>query len=234
MTYDILATGSSGNAVVINGEILIDCGVPYKTLEKSGYIKGLWLVLLTHEHSDHFKPATVGRLHRERPALRWGCCEWMVPHLLQTGVDKRVIDVYKEGLGADYSKRKRIVIPVSVPHDVPNCGYKLFFFGDHGGKLFYVTDAGTLDGVEAKDYDLYLIEANHTKAEIEANIAEKMAKGEFAYEYRAAQNHLSKEQALDWLAHNAGSSSRYQFLHQHIDRASKFSGVAENGGGLSF
>lgn len=39
MTYDILATGSSGNAVVINGEILIDCGVPMKKLRESGYIE---------------------------------------------------------------------------------------------------------------------------------------------------------------------------------------------------
>lgn len=215
MTYDILATGSSGNAVVINGEILIDCGVPYKTLEKSGYIKGLRLVLLTHQHSDHFKPATVGRLHRERPTLLWGCCEWMVPHLLQADVDKRVIDVYEDGFGSDYPKRKLIVVPVSVPHNVPNCGYKLFFFGENGGKLFYATDAGTLDGVSAEDYDIYLIEANHTKAEIEARIAEKMEKGEFSYEYRAAQNHLSQEQTLEWLAYNAGPNSRYEFLHQH-------------------
>ena len=50
MTYDILATGSSGNAVVINGEILIDCGVPMKKLRESGYIKSLNLVLLTHAH----------------------------------------------------------------------------------------------------------------------------------------------------------------------------------------
>lgn len=78
MMYDILATGSSGNAVVINGEILIDCGVPMKKLRESGYIKSLNLVLLTHSHGDHFNPATVRALHQERPALRWGCCEWMV------------------------------------------------------------------------------------------------------------------------------------------------------------
>ena len=77
MMYDILATGSSGNAVVINGEILIDCGVPMKKLRESGYIQRLRLVLLTHEHGDHFNAAAVRALHRERPALRWACCGWM-------------------------------------------------------------------------------------------------------------------------------------------------------------
>ena len=49
MEYDVISTGSQGNAVVINREILIDLGVPFKSL-KDVY-KGLKLVLLTHIHS---------------------------------------------------------------------------------------------------------------------------------------------------------------------------------------
>lgn len=49
MTYEVIATGSSGNAVLINGEILIDCGVSWKKIQP--YAKRLKLVLLTHEHS---------------------------------------------------------------------------------------------------------------------------------------------------------------------------------------
>lgn len=215
MTYDIIATGSSGNAVVINGEILIDIGVPMKKLRESGCIKDLRLVLLTHAHGDHFNAATVRALHKERPALRWGCCEWMVPHLLKAEVDKRVIDVLSPYEGTDDARlyRKLAVIhPSFIPHDVPNCAWHIFNGKEH---LFYATDTSTLDHIEAKDYDLYLIEANHTRAEIEARIAEKQARGEFAYEARAAQNHLSQEQALDWLARNAGPNSKYVFLHQH-------------------
>lgn len=218
MTYDILATGSSGNAVVINGEILIDCGTPYKTLEQSGYIKSLKLVLLTHAHGDHFNPATVRALHKERPALRWGCCEWMVPHLLEAGADKRVIDVYDPGHAYAYVSFS--FVPVLLVHDVPNCGYKINICG--GTKfIFYATDTSTLDHIDAKSYDYYLIEANHTQAEIEARIADKQSRGEFAYEVRAAQNHLSQEQALDWLARNAGPNSRVLFLHQHKDKEGK-------------
>lgn len=214
MTYDILATGSSGNAVVINGEILIDCGVSMKKLRESGYIKDLKLVLLTHEHGDHFNAATVRALHKDQPALRWGCCEWMVPHLLEAGVDKWSVDVYSINSVYLYhnSEQSFDVIPVPLVHDVPNCGYKIFYGNVF---LFYATDTSTLDHIEAKDYDHYLIEANHTRAEIEARISEKQVRGEYAYEVRAAQNHLSQEQTLDWLARNAGPNSRYVFLHQH-------------------
>ena len=213
MTYDIIATGSSGNAVVINGEILIDCGVSMKKLRESGYIKSLKLVLLTHSHGDHFCPSTVRALHKERPALRWGCCEWMVPHLLEAGVDKRVIDVLANNLVIAYPGTNiKAVEAVNLIHDAPNCGYKLNLDGE---RLFYATDTSTLDHIEAKNYDLYMIEANHTRVEIEARIAEKQARGEFAYETRAEQNHLSQEQAMDWLARNAGPNSKYVFLHQH-------------------
>ena len=52
--YNIIATGSKGNAVVIEHEILIDCGVPFKALAAEW--KTLKLVLLTHIHCDHFQP----------------------------------------------------------------------------------------------------------------------------------------------------------------------------------
>lgn len=211
MTYDILATGSSGNAVVINSEILIDCGVPMKMLRESGYIKSLNLVLLTHAHGDHFNPATVRALHKERPALRWVCCEWMVPYLLAAEVDKRVIVPQKisetwhyQGIGS--------VSADTLIHDVSNCCWHIF---TDTGSLLYATDTGTLDGIKAEGYNLYLIEANHRQAEIAARIEDKLARGEFAYEYRAAQNHLSYEQAMEWLSKNAGPNSRYELLHQH-------------------
>lgn len=228
MTIDVLATGSAGNAVVINGEILIDCGVPMKKLRESGYIKNLKLVLLTHKHVDHFNAATVRALHKERPALRLGCCEWMVPHLLDTGVDKRCIYPLKTGKTFSFCNGTLDIIPDEIPHDVRNCCYSIHFWNPlklFAEKIFYATDTSTLDHIEAKNYDYYLIEANHTRAEIEARIAEKQARGEFVYEVRAAQNHLSQEQALEWLARNISrerwNSTEIVFLHQHKDRGEK-------------
>lgn len=219
MTFEVIASGSTGNAVVINRNILIDCGVSFKAL--SGVKKDLKLVLLTHAHGDHFKPRTVRALHRERPALRWGCCEWMVVPLLEAGVDKRVIDVIEPDQPGSTSRAViynglAIVRPEPLIHDVPNCGWHL----SQGKKsLFYATDTATLDSVKAPGYDLYLIEANHRRDELEARAKAKREAGEYAYEYRAAANHLSEEQALDWLYQQMGPHSRYVFLHQHQERS---------------
>lgn len=211
MTFNVIATGSTGNAVVIGGSILIDCGVPFKALEPVK--KDLKLVLLTHVHGDHFKPRTVRALHKERPTLRWGCCEWMVGPLLDAGVDKRAIDVMDNEIFSCYMGLASVA-PVNLIHDVQNCGWRIFA----DSSLFYATDTATLDGVEAPGYDWYLIEANHTRAEIEARARAKMEAGEYAYEYRAAANHLSQEQALDWLYSQMGPNSQYVFLHQHKER----------------
>lgn len=208
LTYTVIGTGSSGNAVVINRSILIDCGLPYIRIKP--YAKELKLILLSHGHQDHFKPATVAALHRERPSVRWGCCVWMVEPLLTAGVSKRVIDVYEPG--KTYSYGAFSVRPERLFHNVPQCGYHI----DIGGKkLFYATDTGTLEPVTAQGYDLYLIEANYSKAELEERIAEKRSAEQYAYELDVMHNHLSQEQAYDFLARNAGPNSKYVFLHQH-------------------
>ena len=55
--YNIISTGSDGNATILEDFVLIDCGVPYKALEP--YVPKLKLVLLTHIHSDHFQKRTI-------------------------------------------------------------------------------------------------------------------------------------------------------------------------------
>lgn len=213
MEYEVIQSGSSGNAVLINGTILIDCGVSYKKL--SPCIRGLKLVLLSHIHSDHFNPRTVAALHRERPALRWGCCEWMVTPLIKAGVNPRQIDMLPLGRRVAYHSFCNIEA-FEVPHNVRNCGYKLFFpCGDSTESLFYCTDCSTLAGVEAQGFDLYMIEENRTEAEYEAAIAKKQAEGKYAYEVAARQNHMSREQAEAWLVLNMSPHSRYVPLHQH-------------------
>lgn len=216
MTCDVISTGSQGNAVLLDGKILIDCGVSLEKIRP--YMKGLRLVLLTHVHGDHFNPRTVRALHRERPGLRWGCCEWMVAPLMRAGVDKRVIDVFDPDIKAFEMYGPRLSVrPERLFHDVPNCGYHLLLTDENGKRerAFYATDTGTLEGIEAPGYDLYLIEANYTDADLEVRAREKLDAGQFAYEIRAAKNHLSQEQAEEWIRQQSGPNSQYIFLHQH-------------------
>ncbi len=208
MKYNIISTGSKGNAVVLNGYILIDCGVTFSALKK--IYKDLKIVLLTHEHGDHFKTSTIKRLASERPALRFACCEWLKDKLISAGVKVKNIDVLTVGKLYDYGKFS--VAPVKLYHDVPNCGWRVFCGDD---RAIYATDTGHLNGITAKDYDLYLIEANYTDEELKARIEAKRAAGEYCYEYRVVDSHLSKEQADEFIFSNARTKSQFVYLHEH-------------------
>lgn len=211
MNYKILASGSTGNAVVIENKILIDCGVSFKALKD--YYKDLQLVLLTHIHSDHFNKSTIKRLASERPTLRFGCCEWLVQSLIDCGVEKRNIDLFTPFEGMHYSVGYSVE-SFNLKHDVPNCGWEIMF--DNGYKYFYATDTCSLENVKAEEFDMYFIEGNYEdKDELEKRKQEHIEKGEFYYEDRVENTHLSQVDATEWLMANMGANSQYIFMHQH-------------------
>jgi len=217
MQYNILSTGSQGNAVLLQGGILVDCGVAFSTLHP--VLREIRLVLLTHRHGDHFNPSTVRRLAEYRPTVRWCCRDWMVPLLMDAGVRKQNIDVAPAGTTLGYQEIGVNVRAVDLVHDVPNCGWDIRY--DNAERVFYATDTGTLDGIKMPGYDLYMIEANHTREDIERRAAEKQERGEYAYEIRAAANHLSREQAINWLVDNEGPDSEFVLLHQHREEGTR-------------
>lgn len=208
MEYRIISTGSKGNAVILNDEILIDCGVSYKAIKP--YVKGLKLVLLTHIHSDHFKPETIRKLANERPTLRFGCGKWLLKDLVKC-VPKRNIDIYFENAINQYADDLKIIM-IPTKHNVENCAYKIY---TGSRKIFYATDCNNLDGITAKNFDLYMIEANYEEHEIQERIAEKEASGQYVYEYQVLRNHLSKAKADEFIIANAGENSRFVYLHGH-------------------
>lgn len=210
--FEIISTGSQGNAVIINGSVLIDCGVPFKAIEP--YAGRLKLVLLTHEHGDHFKQSTIRTLAKRRPTLRFGACGWLINKLVrECGLNARQIDCLTCDRTYNYGLVK--VTPVELKHNVPNCGYKLHFAN---GKAFYATDTNTLDGIEAPDYDLYLVEANYDDEEIKHRISEKKVNQEYIYELNVLENHLSKAKCDDWIYRNIGATGEYVYLHGHTER----------------
>lgn len=211
--YNVISTGSQGNATVINDSILIDCGVSFKAL-KSVY-KSLKIVLLTHIHTDHFKYSTIAKLSCERPTLRFACCEWIVDNLVKCGVEKKNIDVFDIGKVYRYTDFK--VVPVKLYHNVPNCGYKIYFGKE---KMFYATDTGTLEGITAKNYDLYMVEANYTEEEMHERIQKKEEQGIYPYEYEVMKNHLSRAKCDNFIYSNAGLYSEYVYMHQHREKGS--------------
>lgn len=208
--YTIISTGSEGNAVVINKYVLVDCGVTFKALQQ--YYKDLKIVLLTHIHSDHFQKTTIRLLAKERPTLRFACGPWLARELLECGVSKSNIDVLSPNTIYNYGACNIIQIP--LVHNVLNCGYKIHF---PIGKVIYATDTNNLNGITARDYDLYMIEANYVDEEIQEKIKEKQANGEYAYELQVLRNHLSKAKCDDFIYRNIGRNGEYVYMHCHRD-----------------
>lgn len=168
------------------------------------------LVLLTHRHSDHFNPSTIKKIAFEHPLTRFGAGEWLIPELVGMGINKRNLDVMRPGKTYNYGSC--VVIPFELVHNVRNMGYKLHF-GDY--KAIYATDTNSMSMVEAKGYDLYLVEANHETEEIDQRIKDKIKNGLYAYEVQAKKNHLSKEKCDDWLYRNLNEDSQYVYMHGH-------------------
>lgn len=214
MDCRVISTGSQGNAVIIDNKILIDCGVPFSRL--SDDYKNLKLVLLTHIHGDHFNPATLRKLARERPTLRFACCVWLCTALVDAGVKASQIDVISTERWYIYSGLCRIKAQ-ETKHDVQNCCWRIEL-PTPIERVFYATDTNNLNGITAKGYNLYLVEANYTEANIQDRIAEKKINGEYVYEKRVMREHLSKEKADDWLCANMAAYSEYIYMHGHQEK----------------
>lgn len=201
--YKVIATGSKGNAVLYHNSILVDCGVPFASIKP--YLYDIQIILLTHSHKDHINIDTIKKICYERPTVRVGCCSWLVDVL--EGVKN--IDVYE--IGKLYNYGSLSVSPVKLYHDVPNCGYRIF---KYNAKIFHATDTAHLNGISAKDYDLYAIEHNYNEDIVFQTIAAKEARGEFAHEKGAINSHLSEQAAREFIFKNKCHTSQVLRLHE--------------------
>lgn len=200
---NVINSGSNGNAVIYDNKIMVDCGVPFAKVKP--FIGDIAMVLLTHEHKDHINLKTLTKMQALRPTLRIGCCEYMLP--LLSGLNN--IDVYAIGTLYNYGSIK--VAPIKLYHDVLNCGYRITI---DGYKIFHATDTAHLEGITAKGYDLYAIEANYDEEKAMQAIAEAEERGEYCHAIGSIKSHLSKQQADDFINKNRKETSEVLLLHK--------------------
>lgn len=201
--YNVISSGSKGNCVIYHNSIAVDMGIPYSMIKE--YQNSLQIVLLTHIHGDHFNTSTIKKLAFERPTLRFACGSFLTEKL--EGIKN--VDVLEPGKIYDYGLFK--ISPIVLYHDVPNFGYRIF---KDETKIIHCTDTCHLDGITAKNYDLYAIESNHNEDTIFKRIEYKQKKGEFSYETGAINSHLSEQQARDFIFKNRGEKSAVLRLHE--------------------
>jgi len=200
---NVLSSGSKGNCEIYHKSIAIDMGIPFSMIKP--HLHELQLVLISHRHGDHFNIATIKKLAFERPSLRFGVGEWMLP--LMQGI--RNIDVYEFGKWYDYGHFKISI--GKLYHDVENCFYRI---EKEGHKTFRATDTAHLIGITAAEYDLFSLEFNYNDDTIHDSIERIQAKGGFAYQTGAINSHLSEQQARDFIFKNRKESSQVIRLHE--------------------
>ena len=98
-----------------------------------------------------------------------------------------------------------------MTHDVPN---HCLHININDKKALYIVDTCSVDGIKAKDYDLYLIENNYQTELLYKHINECEDKNKLYYLTRVPRTHLSAEQCNSFLIENMNDNSDFCYIHQ--------------------
>jgi hypothetical protein len=112
-----------------------------------------------------------------------------------------------------------ILKPIETYHDVRNMSYMLNL---KPITLYYATDTSKLDYLDClRNLDYYFVERNYNEEEMQQRIQEKMLNGEYVYENRVINSHMSEEDTNDFLKEMMGDNSQFVYCHQHKDKEVK-------------
>lgn len=206
MNFIPLASSSKGNAYLVeSGEtrLLLECGVPYKKLQKlTGYsLSSISACLITHEHKDHCKCAEK-LLERAIPVYATsGTAKALEP---LTGFHTLHSD------GGTY-KPLRIgaidILPFRTFHDSQEpVGYLL---RDSSDKLMFATDTVTL-GYHFPGVTIAAIECNH--ADCILDNLQAVPYRQRAHIIRTSNAHMSVGRCCEFLRNLDKSSLREVYL----------------------
>ena len=164
MRFASLGSGCKGNATIVEWRdtcILVDCGFSIRDitarLQRLGKTPDqLSAILVTHEHSDHWKGVTP-------LANKFGLKVYVTAGTLKSrdvpldAANFHIIDSHKPFQVGDL-----LVTPVPVPHDAREPVQ--YLFDSDNRRLGVLTDIGSLTGHVESQYsacDALLVEANH-------------------------------------------------------------------------
>ena len=208
MNYEILNSGSDGNTIIINDFFMLDCGLSYKKIKD--YINKVKVIFISHSHSDHFNSVTIKRIAYDKPTIKFvvGSTD-LVDKLVKCGVRPSNIFALSSNKWFDLGMIK--IRLEKLYHDVPNHLCKFEINNKFG---IYIVDTNRVDNINAKNYDLFLIEANYMEHVLEQHKQEIDESGEYDHLYRVENTHLSYNQANAFLVENMGSNSTYEYIHR--------------------
>ncbi len=212
-SFQILASGSSGNATVLqHGEtnVLLDMGISLTRVKKALRELGLGFedidgVVLTHEHSDHIKGLEMlVKYHPDVVLYTSKGTQAKVPK------NARVKTIAR---GKSFEIGALTCHPYETQHDANEpLGFR--FEGEDGAKLGWATDLGywndeTVEHLE--DCNVVMIEANHDPDMLWKGPYPSFLKRRVA----SRLGHLSNVQAM-WLLDRIASPSLQRVILGHL------------------
>ncbi|OUM97380.1 MAG: metallohydrolase [Paenibacillaceae bacterium ZCTH02-B3] len=220
MRFTILASGSTGNASVIetgDARLLVDAGLSARKLEQLMELRNvdprkLDGILITHEHSDHIKGLDVLARKYELPVYAnektWKAMERHV-----AGIPDRKRHIVKTGETLVFGSLRVASFPVS--HDAAEpVGYS---FSLDGLKLSFATDLGYVSEKVMEniiDSDVLILESNHD--------VEMLRVGAYPWNIKrrilSDVGHLSNDMAGEALARIVAAGSVRRVYLAHLSR----------------
>lgn len=216
----VYASGSSGNCYTVSdGEtvVMLDCGLPFRRIERlTGFLLPA-AVLVTHEHKDHSKAAQ---------------------DFMRRGVDVYMTTGTAAALGIEAQHRLHILNPMEqttvgritvsafpTQHDAREpCG---FLLDDGDDRVLYATDTYYIK-YQFPGVTKMLIEANHSYTILKENVAAHILNKALAE--RLIKSHFSVENVLEFLRANDLSKVKEIWLIHLSDSnadAGKFARMVE-------
>ena len=198
LDYNVIATGSTGNAVRI-GSIMIDCGIPFKKMKEDLY--KVDTLLLTHSHSDHIHPATLKSIRKEFPRIK----VYGNAHVAyQYDVDIVI------GTARVRLPKNREVIPVEGRHDVP---VTYFYIIMNGLNIMYATDTMKVENPLDLPLDYVFLESNYDETKLRELGKQYKRRG---YDpIKSSMRHLSTQQCKEfYYVNRRDAASPLIELHQ--------------------
>lgn len=214
------ASGSSGNCYTVSDEetvVMLDCGLPFRRIERlTGFLLPT-AVFVTHEHKDHSKAAR---------------------DFMRRGVDAYMTAGTAAALGIEAQHRLHILNPMEqttvgritvsaflTQHDAREpCG---FLLDDGDDRVLYATDTYYIK-YRFPGVTKMLIEANHSYKILEENVETHILNKALAE--RLIKSHFSIENVLSFLRANDLSKVKEIWLIHLSDRnadAEKFAWMVE-------
>lgn len=216
---EILGTGSTGNAVLIDDTIMIDCGLGVNKLLP--YLQNVRHLFITHRHSDHLNISVLKNIAKKvsKSIIRFGLhvnsdCYNMIerkaPEIAEMIESERLTSHSLLDLKIDGVEYKIETYPLY--HDVENQG---FVITKNGKTLIHATDTSTMKDAPNRQFDVILVEGNYD----ESKLIEYLKSDDREVRYRAARNlrHLSIQAHENFVKSHSHPDTISLMLHESYD-----------------